>query len=159
MEMENVLKTVLEDREMLKSDKEDIQNFVQYMLATQKTAKRVVKYLYTLRSLSRRFGKPFREIAKKDVEKVMAEIEMIRMNSILVSSSLNRSQTCPYFYRVLAERLSLKANMHGFITMPDVSYILVSFFRVKKDNRLQVLKEMKNYGLVIRINTKSVWMK
>ncbi len=89
----------------------------------------------------------------------MVKLKVMRMHSILVSSSLNTSQNCPYFYRVLAERLSLKANMHGFVAMPDVSYILGSFFRVKKEDRLQVLKEMKNYGLINRINTKGIWFK
>lgn len=75
MNYEKVYRDIRADKSIPAQDREDFGGFIQFFIATAKTPNRVVKYLYSLRRLSKLFGKPFRDITKADVEKVIAIIE------------------------------------------------------------------------------------
>lgn len=66
---------------------------------------------------------------------------------------------CPNIYNVMAKRLTKKSRLNGFVSMHDVNYILGAVFRIKREERLDILKDLKRYGLVSEFNPKGLWIK
>ncbi len=81
------------------------------------------------------------------------------MTKELVLFRSNKRGASPTLYAALAERLLQRANLHGFVETAQVNYVLGSLYRIKKNKRLNVLKEMKNYGLVVKISPKGVCLR
>ena len=77
---------------------------------------------------------------------------------LLLLRPIKAGASSPTLYATLARRLLERANLHGFVETAQVYYVLGSLYRVDKSKRLQVLKEMKKYGIVKKITPRGVWL-
>ncbi len=58
----------------------------------------------------------------------------------------------------MTKHLKKKSRINGFVSMHDVNYTLGAIFRIRKGERLSILKDLRKYGLVSEFNPKGAWL-
>ncbi len=72
--LEKTAETILNSEDFKPEDSKDLKNFYHYLIANNRNAGRIIKYLYHLKTMAKMFGKPFKTMAKDDIVELMSKI-------------------------------------------------------------------------------------
>ncbi len=73
--------TILNSEDFFDNDRKDLRDFYHYLVANNRNAGRIIKYLYHLKTMSRMQGKPFKTMNKTDIVELMAKVNSGRLKT------------------------------------------------------------------------------